>query len=113
MSSTESVQVAATGSGGSGESTMAAATDTAEHPGKAIYGRACYICHDVGLTGSPKPGDVENWTPRIAKGIEVLYDGAINGFQGQRGIMPPKGGNSLLTDDEVKAAVDYLVGLVQ
>ena len=83
------------------------------HPGQAVYGKFCYVCHDVGLTGAPKPGDAENWGPRIEKGIAVLYDGAINGFQGQRGIMPPKGGVSMLSDEEVQAAVDYLVELVQ
>ena len=95
---------------GTGDSSGEAST---EHPGKIAYSKNCYICHDVGLTGAPKPGEVENWQPRIQKGIEVLYSNAINGFQGQRGIMPPKGGNSLLSDDEVRAAVDYLVGLVQ
>ena len=81
--------------------------------GQEVYDTACYICHNPGLTGAPKPGDVENWKPRIAKGIEVLYTNAISGFQGQTGVMPPKGGNLLLSDEEVRVAVDYLVNLVQ
>ncbi len=84
-----------------------------QNPGKSVYDKACNACHAVGLTGAPKPGDVENWQPRIATGIETLYSNAINGFQGKVGVMPPKGGNLLLSDDEVKAAVDYLVSLVQ
>lgn len=81
--------------------------------GKAVYDKACFICHATGVTGAPKPGDVNNWKPRMEKGLETLYANAINGFQGQFGIMPPKGGNLLLTDEEVKAAVDYLVELIE
>ena len=81
--------------------------------GKEVYTTACYICHDPGLTGAPKPGDAENWNPRIEKGVNTLYTNAIGGYQGETGIMPPKGGNLLLSDDEVKAAVDYLIELVQ
>ncbi len=81
--------------------------------GKTVYDTACYICHATGVTGAPKPGDVANWTPRIEKGVDLLYTNAINGYQGQFGIMPPKGGNLLLSDDEVRAAVDYLVKLVE
>ena len=81
--------------------------------GKSVYDKACFICHATGVTGAPKPGDVNNWQPRIEKGLEVLYTNSIQGFQGSTGIMPPKGGNLLLSDEEVKAAVDYMVELVQ
>ncbi len=81
--------------------------------GKSVYDTACYICHATGVTGAPKPGDVANWNPRIEKGVDLLYKNAIEGYQGQSGIMPPKGGNLLLTDDDVRTAVDYLVELVQ
>ena len=86
---------------------------TEENLGKSVYDKACNVCHGIGLTGAPKPGDVANWQPRIAKSVETLYSNAINGFQGKVGVMPPKGGNLTLSDDEVKAAVDYLVSLVQ
>ena len=81
--------------------------------GQEVYDTACFICHATGVTGAPKPGDVDNWKPRIEQGVDLLYSNAINGYQGQLGIMPPKGGNLLLTDDEVKAAVDYLVELIE
>ncbi len=81
--------------------------------GQEVYDTACFICHATGVTGAPKPGDVDNWKPRIEQGVDLLYSNAINGYQGQFGIMPPKGGNLLLTDDEVKAAVDYLVELIE
>ena len=93
------------------EVTQVAAVD--ENRGQEVYDTACYICHNVGLTGAPKPGDADNWNPRIQKGVDILYNNAILGYQGQFGIMPPKGGNLLLTDDDVRAAVDYLIELVQ
>ena len=85
----------------------------ADGAGKSVYDTACFICHATGITGAPKPGDVGNWNPRIEKGIETLYTNALLGFQGAIGVMPPKGGNTLLSDNEVKAAVDYLVGLIE
>jgi len=80
--------------------------------GKAVYKKSCKICHGNGSAGAPKAGDADAWKERIAKGNELLYDHAINGFR-EKGIMPAKGGNKKLTDDEVKAAVDYLLQLVK
>ncbi|MFC3283954.1 c-type cytochrome [Litchfieldella rifensis] len=77
--------------------------------GAAIYGNVCMACHDTGAAGAPKKGDAEAWAPRLDKGVETLYDHAINGV----GAMPPKGGNPNLSDAEVKAAVDHLVNSVQ
>ena len=76
--------------------------------GEAIYKKACRICHGTGIGGAPKFGDASIWAPRIAKGIDVLEDHAIKGFN-DRGIMPPRGGRPNLSDDEVKAAVAYMV----
>jgi cytochrome c5 len=67
-------------------------------------------CHAAGVAGAPKTGDKSAWTPRIAQGANVLYDHALKGFQGKAGVMPAKGGNTALSDDDVKAAVDYMVG---
>ena len=58
---------------------------------------------------APKLEDKANWAPRIASGIETLYHSALNG----KGVMPPKGGNMGLADDDVKAAVDYMVSQAQ
>ena len=80
--------------------------------GEAVFNKTCKMCHGSGMMNAPKAGDVEAWKPRLAKGHEALYESAINGFR-DKGVMPPKGGNSKLTDDEVKAAVDYMLGLVE
>ncbi|MBT8135553.1 MAG: c-type cytochrome [Gammaproteobacteria bacterium] len=81
--------------------------------GEKIYNSACMACHMLGVAGAPKFGDADAWTPRIARGIDTLYSNSINGYQGEAGVMPPKGGRLDLSDDEVKAAVDHMVGAVQ
>jgi cytochrome c5 len=73
--------------------------------GEAIYNQACMACHNTGAAGAPRRGEAGEWEGRIDQGIETLYDHAINGI----GAMPPKGGNMGLSDDEVSAAVDFLV----
>lgn len=77
--------------------------------GKSVYGKACALCHAAGVGGAPKPGDKADWGPRVAQGIEVLHKHALEGFTGQKGQMPAKGGNAALSDDEVKAAIAYMV----
>ena len=81
--------------------------------GKKVYDTACTACHAAGIAGAPKHGDKAAWAPRIAQGANVLYDHAIKGFQGKAGVMPAKGGNTSLSDADVKAAVDYMVAGVE
>jgi cytochrome c oxidase subunit 2 len=80
-----------------------AATEQAD--GKATYEQICQACHAAGLAGAPKTGDKAAWAPRIARGEAVLMQSAINGIR----MMPPKGGNPALSDEQVKAAVQYIV----
>lgn len=81
--------------------------------GKDIYVRSCFACHGTGAAGAPKLGDEKSWTPRIAQGMEVMVGHAINGFRGSSGYMPAKGGASTLTDEEVTAAVAYMVSIIK
>lgn len=76
--------------------------------GKGLYESTCIACHGAGVAGAPKVGDKAAWAPIIAQGDAVLYDRAIHGYTGKHGMMPPKGG-STASDDDVKAAVDYMV----
>ncbi len=85
-----------------------AIADAGKVDGKKIYEASCQACHGTGVAGAPKTGDKAAWGPRIKQGSATLYDHAIKGFQGKAGMMPPKGGSSA-SDDEVKAAVDYMV----
>jgi cytochrome c5 len=81
--------------------------------GKQVYGMVCFACHDQAVAGAPKLGDKAAWGPRIAQGKEILVSHAINGFQGSSGVMPPKGGRMDLSDEDISAAVDYMVGQAQ
>lgn len=74
---------------------------------------SCGACHSGGIAGAPALGDKTSWVERIAKGTDALYANAINGYQGAAGYMPPKGGNAALSDESVKAAVDYMIEAVQ
>jgi len=77
--------------------------------GAAIYNQICMACHETGAAGAPVRGNAEQWSARLEQGVETLYDHSINGFNA----MPAKGGNPNLSDDEVKAATDYLIEPVQ
>ena len=89
------------------EAAAPAAAD-ADH-GKSVYNKTCALCHGVGAAGAPKPGDQADWTPRIAQGMDVIYMHSIEGYTGEKGVMPARGGAATLSDDDVKAAVDYMV----
>ena len=93
----------------SSATTLVAATATAIIDGKKIYNGICVACHGAGVAGAPRVGDKGAWAERIDKGATTLYANAINGVQGSSGVMPAKGGNPALSDDEIKAAVDYMV----
>jgi cytochrome c5 len=80
-----------------------------DNKGKKLYDASCMACHAAGVAGAPKLGDKANWAPRIAQGADTLHTHAIKGFQGKAGMMPPKGGNMGAKDEDVKAAVDYMV----
>lgn len=75
--------------------------------GKKLYDATCQACHAAGIAGAPKFGDKTAWADRLKQGAAVLHEHAIKGFQGKAGMMPPKGG-STASDEEVKAAVDYM-----
>ena len=81
--------------------------------GEKIYQATCFACHATGVLGAPKFGDKADWGPRIAQGTDTLVQHAINGFQGQKGIMPPKGGRADYSDADVAAAVQYMVSKAQ
>lgn len=73
--------------------------------GKEVYKTACAVCHKSGLNAAPKFGNKAFWTKRLAKGKETVYANSINGIRN----MPPRGGIPSLTDEEVIAAVDFIV----
>ncbi len=73
--------------------------------GKEVYSTACFACHATGAAGAPKLADKAAWAPRIEKGMDVLNEHALKGFNA----MPPKGGHMHRSDAEIIAAVQYMV----
>ena len=94
--------------------TATAAASVKQTP-KQIFDSTCFACHGNeqgagGIAQAPHFGDKTAWSPRIAQGKDLLYEHAINGFTGESGVaMPPKGGNTKLSDDDIKATVDYMI----
>ena len=78
--------------------------------GQVIYDNLCGACHTNGVGLAPTM-ERSNWTARIAQGNDTLYRHAIEGYTGpDGGIMPPKGGNPGLTDEQIHATVDWMLG---
>lgn len=115
-------QQPAAGESSAGETVSAAPEPTAETAetaapvgdapdlsvGKALYGKSCMVCHAAGIAGAPKLGDKDAWAPYIATGMEAMVKVAIEG----KGAMPPRGASSA-SDEELRAAVAYMVSEVQ
>ncbi len=99
------------------EADVAAVVGAEEAPAKMtgpqVYNAACIACHGGGIGGAPKTGDAGAWAARIAQGMDALNGNAINGLQGAAGFMPAKGGRADLSDEEIIAAVQYLVDEAQ
>ncbi len=77
---------------------------------EADYMASCKSCHDPAIApalAAPGFGDKAAWAPRIAKGMDALYNTAINGST-VNPVMMPRGG-STLSDDALKAVVDHMV----
>jgi len=91
------------GATGAAQKVASAAPATAAD-GKSTYDKTCMACHSTGAAGAPKLGDKAAWAPRLKQGMAALHAAALKG----KGAMPPKGGNTGLPDDAVKAAVDYM-----
>jgi cytochrome c5 len=76
--------------------------------GEQVYQTVCKTCHEAGIAGAPKFGDKAAWAAPIKQGFDVLIQHAINGLQQNGKVMPPKGGNTDLTDSEVARAVAFM-----
>jgi cytochrome c5 len=97
------VQVAAAPATSTAAAPPAVVTVSAE-AGAALYKQACTACHAAGIAGAPKSGDKTAWGPRVGLGVDALTASVIKG----KGIMPARGG-SAASDEEIKAAVEYML----
>jgi len=97
--------------GGEVEATPAAASTgsmaagAGEDPGLAIYNKACMVCHDAGVAGAPRLGDKADWEPRVVQGSDRFLQVVIAGM----GVMPPRGSCMDCGDEELKAAIRYML----
>jgi len=73
--------------------------------GKATYEKTCSVCHGAGVANAPKYGDKAAWAPRAATGKDALLASVLSG----KGAMPPKAGNAELSNDDIKAAIDFML----
>lgn len=92
-----------------GTAAPAAASSDGPRSGEEVYTASCQACHGSGVAGAPVAGDADAWSPRVDKGMETLISHAINGFNA----MPPKGGCGSCSDEEIQAAVEHMVQMVQ
>jgi cytochrome c5 len=83
-----------------GFASLASAAD-----GQAIYQQSCQSCHAAGVAGAPKLGDKDAWAPRIAAGMDAIMSSVMNG----KNAMPPKGACMSCSDEDLTAAVQYMV----
>lgn len=84
-----------------------AAVAAGPRSGEEVYNGACLACHASGAAGAPMVGDAGAWAPRIAKGMDALYASGVNGVPGTG--MIAKGGCGNCSDEEIYAAVDFMV----
>jgi cytochrome c5 len=84
----------------------AAPAQAAVNPaGEKLYKTTCFACHSTGVAGAPKFGDKSQWDKYIQTGEDTMVKTAIAG----KGAMPPKGGAANASEDDIRAAVRYMV----
>ena len=77
----------------------------AARTGKQVYETACKACHATGVSGAPKYGDKVWLQMEKKEGMKELVKDAIKGERA----MPPKGGCADCTEDEIRAAIKYMI----
>ena len=81
----------------------------AEDPGESLYNTVCQACHAAGIAGAPKTGDQSVWAARLELGNDVLYQSVIKG----KNLMPARGGATGASDEDIEAAVDFMLSTLQ
>ena len=114
-----SVYAGATGAAAQAAATAAAAAAAASQvayggtlDGEVIYGNLCAGCHTSGAGGAPTLAAAQ-WSARLPQGRDTIVQHAIEGYTGAAGVMPAKGGNPALSDEQVAATVDWMLGNLQ
>ncbi|QSX30310.1 c-type cytochrome [Shewanella cyperi] len=83
---------------------LAMAGSVSAQEGKAVFEKACHVCHAMGVAGAPVAHDAAQWEPRLAKGIDALVGSVKSGLNA----MPPGGMCTDCSDDDYKAAIEFM-----
>jgi cytochrome c5 len=78
-------------------------------PGESLYNTVCQACHTAGIAGAPKTGDKTAWSERVKLGNDTLSKSVING----KNMMPARGGATNASNDDIRAAVDFMLSKVK
>lgn len=92
------------------DAAVAAAEPAAAEPkmsGEQVFKKYCFACHMTGAANAPKVGDVAAWEPRIAKGMDALLMSAMQGVPNTA--MMPSGGCNSCSEEELMAAIEFMV----
>ncbi|MDB5968316.1 MAG: cytochrome c5 family protein [Hydrocarboniphaga sp.] len=75
--------------------------------GEEVVTKVCSACHGTGVLNAPKIGDAAAWGERSKSqgGLDGLTKKAIAGINS----MPARGGDPDLSDDEMHAAVEFML----
>ncbi len=84
---------------------VAESAATGPRSGADIYNKSCVACHTSGVLGAPKLHDAADWSPRLDKGFDTVWQNAINGIKA----MPPMGTCGDCSNDDIKAAIEYMI----
>ncbi|GGA64602.1 cytochrome c [Neiella marina] len=79
-----------------------AAAPTGPRSGDQVYNAVCIACHTGAIPGAPVKGNADDWAPRLEKGLDVLVDHALNGFNA----MPPQ--KAMASEEEIRAAIEFM-----
>lgn len=89
-----------------GAAPAGAAAAAGPRSGADIYQAACTACHAVGVLGAPKTQVAADWQPRLdEKGFDQVWKNAVDGINA----MPPMGTCGDCTEDDIKAAIEYMI----
>jgi len=80
-----------------------------EDAGESLYNKVCQACHATGIAGAPKTGDQSVWAARVGLGNDVLYQSVIKG----KNLMPARGGATGASNEDIEAAVDFMLSTLQ
>lgn len=94
---------------GSSATPIEPAPDPALVAGEAIVKANCFVCHAQGINGAPIIGNHKMWGPRAGQGLDTLVSHAISGY----GLMPAKGGNEELEEEDIRLAVGYMLSQLE